>query len=84
MSETHAYIVTYVTADGTTKTETLSGRNHFEVERQIKVEGGCVRGLEREEGRAEKVRSVGRSFGCITIVVLLVALAVAAYWYRVR
>ena len=85
MPRKHAYIVTYVAADGSVNTETLFGCSHVEIERRIMAAGGNVTSLDRDDELGYvKVHSAKRSLGCLLAVVVPVVLAIAVYWYRMR
>ena len=80
-----AYIVTYVAEDGETKTETVTANGHKAVERQFKCMGRQVLNIERDEDEyKQRVRTPERTVGCILVVLALIAIAIAMYWYRVR
>ena len=83
MPKKNAYIVTYVTADGERKTETLYGRSHKDVEREVKRSGGNVTALQRDESYAPRTRSKKRVIGCMVFVVAVVILGLILYWQRV-
>lgn len=79
------YTVTYITKDGEEKEATMVGYNHRAVERQVAAMGGTVLNITRaEEEYPRRVRTTRRTVGCATVVLLLVALAIAAYWYRLH
>ena len=80
------YSVAYTTKDGERKMETMSGSGHREIERRIAALGGTVLSLERaddDEDYSRKARkSIRRTVGCATIVILAVAGAVLLFWLR--
>ena len=77
------YTVTYMTKDGERKMETMSGSDHRAIERRIAALGGTVLSLDRAEDEyPRKARSVRRTVGCATLVLLLVVLAIVLYWRR--
>ena len=82
MAQTRFYTVTYISADGEQLTETMEAHNHVAVEQIIKSLGGTVVDIEREEHYPRLARSPKRTVGCMVIVLVLVALVIALYCYR--
>ena len=78
------YIVTWVTADGQTKTEGVVGRNHLAVERFIKKQGGTVIHLDRDEVVSKKSRSFRHDVWGVVLFVVIAVVVVAYLWYRMR
>lgn len=76
------YIVTWVTADGQTKTASVIARNHQAVERFIKKRGGTLISLDRDEEKAPKTRSIRHAIWSVVFFVVIAVAAVAAYWWR--
>ena len=79
-----AYVVTYSTADGGTRTETVIGRNHRSVERRIGKKGGKILFLDRDESEVTPARSLKNVILSAVLFVLGAALVVACCWYRAR
>ena len=79
-----AYAVTYMTKDGQERSEVVMARNHSAVERKITAMGGTIMRLERDEEDTypRKSRSMRRTIGCFTIVILALVIAVALFWMR--
>lgn len=77
------YSVTYTTKDGQRRMETVTGRNHSDVERKIAALGGTILDLDRAEDEyPRKIHSWRRTIGCSTVVILLVVIALVIYWHR--
>ena len=75
------YSVTYTTKDGQRLMETVAARSHHAVERRIADLGGTIIALDRADDEyPRKVRTLRRTIGCSTLVILLVVLAVVLYW----
>ena len=78
----HTYIVTYIAADGQSKTESVIGRSHDAVVRFIEKQGGRVVHLDRDdETRSPSSRSVRHDVWAIVLFVLA-AIAIVAYWWH--
>ena len=78
-----AYAVTYMTKDGQERSEVVIARNHTAVERKIAALGGTVISLERDEDTyPRRTRSLRRTIGCFSIVILALVLGVALFWMR--
>ena len=78
------YIVTWVTADGQTKTEGVIGRNHLAVERFIKKQGGKVIHLDRDEVMSRKSHAFRHDVWGVVLFVVIAVVVVAYLWYRRR
>ena len=78
------YSVTYTTKDGERRMETMAGSGHRDIERKIAAIGGTILDLDRAEDdySLKSRRSLRRTIGCSTLVILLIALAVVLYWLK--
>ncbi len=78
------YIVTYVTADSSQKTEAVVGRNHLDVEQFIKKQGGTVLHLDRDESEPTTGRPLWHLVVSVILFIAIALLVVAYYWFRHR
>ena len=62
----------------------MKGHNHFDIERKITATGGKIVTLDQEESYPPETHSIKRTIGCMAIVILFVALAIALYCYRIH
>ncbi len=80
----HTYIVTYIAADGQSKTESVIGRSHDAVVRFIKKQGGRVVHLDRDEVKSPSSRSVRHDVWAIVLFLLAAIVIVAYWWHKMR
>lgn len=78
------YIVTYIAADGQTKTDGIVGRNHAAVEKFIERQGGQVLHLDRDEDMLSKAHAFRHDILGIVLFVVAALAVIAFAWYRMR
>ena len=76
--------MTYIAADGQSKTESVIGRSHDAVVRFIKKQGGRVVHLDRDEVKSPSSRSVRHDVWAIVLFLLAAIVIVAYWWHKMR
>ena len=81
---TRSYIVTYIAADGSQKTESVVARNHVAVERIIKKNGGTVLHLDREDSEPKNIRPLKHVVEGALLFVAAAILVILYFWYKFK